>query len=81
VRDRAGLGPPDGKARALQNALKHGLRANRFVVVGDEKAAEFVALEAAPDGALQGLAHRPRRRSGSSAPRKSNQTRSPQESW
>ena len=52
---------PEGKARASQNALKHGLRAQKFVVVGDEKAAEFVALEAAlseelaPDGALQGL--------------------------
>jgi hypothetical protein len=52
---------PEGKARASQNALKHGLRAQKFVVVGDEKAAEFLALEAAlseelaPDGALQGL--------------------------
>ena len=52
---------PEGKARASQNALEHGLRAQKFVVVGDEKAAEFVALEAAlteelaPDGALQGL--------------------------
>jgi hypothetical protein len=51
----------EGKARASQNALKHGLRANRFVVVGDEKAAEFEALAAAladdlaPDGALQSL--------------------------
>jgi hypothetical protein len=52
---------PEGKARSAQNALKHGLRAQKFVVVGDEKAAEFAALEAAladelaPDGALQGL--------------------------
>jgi len=52
---------PEGKARSAQNALQHGLRAQKFVVVGDEKAAEFAALEAAlsdelaPDGALQGL--------------------------
>jgi len=52
---------PEGKARSAQNALKHGLRAQKFVVVGDEKAAAFAALEAAltdelaPDGALQGL--------------------------
>jgi hypothetical protein len=52
---------PEGKARSAQNALKHGLRAQKFVVVGDEKAAEFAALEAAlsdelaPEGALQRL--------------------------
>ena len=52
---------PEGKARSAQNALKHGPRAQKFVVVGDEKVAEFAALEAAladelaPDGALQGL--------------------------
>jgi hypothetical protein len=52
---------PEGKAHSAQNALKHGLRAQKFVVVGDEKAAEFAALETAlidelaPDGALQGL--------------------------
>jgi hypothetical protein len=52
---------PDGKARSSRNALKHGLRAQKFVVVGDESAQEFAALEAAlseelaPDGALQGL--------------------------
>jgi hypothetical protein len=52
---------PEGKARSSQNALKHGLRAQKFVVVGDEKAAEFAALEEAlvdelaPAGALQGL--------------------------
>jgi hypothetical protein len=52
---------PEGKARAAQNALKHGLRAQKFVVVGGESAQEFAALEAAltgelaPDGALQGL--------------------------
>jgi hypothetical protein len=39
---------PEGKARSAQNALKHGLRAQKFVVVGDEKAAEFAALETAP---------------------------------
>jgi hypothetical protein len=53
---------PEGKARSARNALKHGLRdAQKFVVVGDEKAVEFAALEAAladelvPDGALQSL--------------------------
>ena len=51
----------EGKARASQNALKHGLRAQKFAVVGDEDPAAFAALEAAlidelaPDGALQGL--------------------------
>jgi hypothetical protein len=36
-----------GKARSAQNALKHGLRAEKFVVVGDENPQEFVAFEAA----------------------------------
>ena len=38
---------PEGKARASQNALKHGLRAQKYVVLPDEDAAEFAALEAA----------------------------------
>lgn len=52
---------PGGKARSAQNALTHGLRAENFVVVGDEDAQEFAALESAlidelaPDGALQQL--------------------------
>jgi hypothetical protein len=52
---------PEGRVRSAQNALEHGLRAERFVVVGDENPAEFTALEAAlieelaPEGALQGL--------------------------
>jgi hypothetical protein len=51
----------EGKARSSQHALRHGLRADKFVVVGDESAQEFKALETAlidelaPDGALQGL--------------------------
>jgi hypothetical protein len=51
----------EGKARSAQNALKHGLRAERFVVVGDEDPREFAAFEAAllselaPEGALQTL--------------------------
>ena len=49
----------EGKARSAQNALKHGLRALNYVVLPDESAAEFQALEAAlvdelaPVGALQ----------------------------
>ena len=52
---------PEGKARSAQNALKHGLRAQRFLVVGNERPREFDALEAAlvdelaPEGTLQGL--------------------------
>jgi hypothetical protein len=52
---------PEGKARSSRNALRHGLRAHKFVVVGDEAPEEFAGLEAAladelaPDGALQGL--------------------------
>jgi hypothetical protein len=51
----------EGKARAAQNALKHGLRAEKYVVLPDEDAAGFAALEAAlteelaPDGALQNI--------------------------
>jgi len=52
---------PEGKTRSAQNALKHGLRAEKFVTVGDESAQEFAALESAlveelaPDGVLQRL--------------------------
>jgi hypothetical protein len=51
----------EGKARAAQNALKHGLRAQKYVVLPSEDAAEFGALEAAlieelaPEGALQSV--------------------------
>jgi hypothetical protein len=51
----------EGKARSSQNALKHGLRAQKFVVLPDEDATEFEAQEAAllaelaPEGALQTL--------------------------
>ncbi|MGH6887351.1 MAG: hypothetical protein ACREGK_14900 [Geminicoccales bacterium] len=50
---------PEGKARSAQNALKHGLRAQKHVVLPGENAAAFEALEAAlleelaPEGALQ----------------------------
>jgi hypothetical protein len=49
----------EGKARSAQNALKHGLRAEKYVVLLDEDRDEFAALEAAfidelaPAGALQ----------------------------
>jgi hypothetical protein len=50
---------PEGKARSAQNALKHGLRAQKHMVLPGESATEFAALEAAlleelaPEGALQ----------------------------
>jgi hypothetical protein len=50
-----------GKARSAQNALKHGLRAQKYVVLPEEDAAAFRVLEAAlleelaPEGALQRL--------------------------
>jgi hypothetical protein len=49
----------EGKERSAQNALKHGLRAQKHMVLPGESAAEFATLEAAlmeelaPDGALQ----------------------------
>jgi hypothetical protein len=51
----------EGKARAAQNALKHGLRAQKYLVLPEEDAAEFAALEAAlveelaPVGVLQAV--------------------------
>jgi hypothetical protein len=51
----------EGKARSAQNALKHGLRAQKHIVLPGESATEFEALEAAlleelaPDGALQAV--------------------------
>jgi hypothetical protein len=50
---------PEGKARSARNALKHGLRADKHVVLPEEDAGEFAHLEAAlleelaPVGALQ----------------------------
>jgi hypothetical protein len=50
---------PEGKARSAQNALKHGLRAQKHVVLPEEDVSEFAELEAAlvaelaPVGALQ----------------------------
>jgi hypothetical protein len=50
---------PEGKARSSQNALKHGLRAQKHMLLPGESAAEYQRLEAAlleelaPEGALQ----------------------------
>jgi hypothetical protein len=50
-----------GKVRSAQNALKHGMCAQRFVVLADEDGAEYAAheeallAELAPEGALQTL--------------------------
>jgi hypothetical protein len=38
---------PEGKARSAQNALKHGMRAQKYVVLPEEDAEEFAGLEAA----------------------------------
>ena len=52
---------PEGKTRSAQNALKHGLRAQKHVSLPDEDAVEFAALEAAlhtelaPRGMLQSI--------------------------
>jgi hypothetical protein len=52
---------PEGKARSAQNALKHGLRAQKCVVLPGERASAFAAFEAAlleelaPQGALQSV--------------------------
>jgi hypothetical protein len=49
----------DGRARSSQNVLKHGMRAQKYVLLPDEDAGEFADLEAAlieelaPVGALQ----------------------------
>src|SRR5918995_5402575 len=49
----------EGRARSAQNALKHGMRAQKYVVLPEEDADEFAGLEAAlieelaPVGALQ----------------------------
>ena len=58
---RRGRRTAAGKARAARNALKHGMRAAKYVVLPDEDVAEFAALEAAlieelaPVGALQNM--------------------------
>jgi hypothetical protein len=52
---------PEGKARSSQNALKHGMRAEKYVVLPEEDADEFADLQAAlieelaPVGALQAV--------------------------
>jgi hypothetical protein len=56
-----GPNTPEGKARSAQNALKHGLRAEKFVLLHDEDADQFEAMadaladDLAPVGALQAL--------------------------
>jgi hypothetical protein len=52
---------PEGKARSARNALKHGMRAQKCVVLPGERASAFAAFEAAlleelaPEGALQAM--------------------------
>jgi hypothetical protein len=52
---------PEGKARSAQNALKHGMRAQKCIVLPGERASAFAAFEAAlleelaPEGALQAV--------------------------
>jgi hypothetical protein len=54
-----GSGTAAGRARSARNALKHGLRARRLVLLDDENASEFRAFQAAarvelaPSGTLQ----------------------------
>ena len=38
---------PEGKARSSQNALKHGLRAQKHMLLPGERASAFDALKAA----------------------------------
>jgi hypothetical protein len=51
----------EGKARASQNALKHGICATKFLLLPDDSRAEFAALESAlledlrPEGVVQTL--------------------------
>src|SRR5262245_10103296 len=51
----------DGKARASQNALRHGMCAKKFLLLPDDSCAEFAALEGAlleelrPEGPLETL--------------------------
>jgi hypothetical protein len=51
----------EGKARSAQNALRHGFRAQKFLLLADEDAAGFAAFEAAlleelaPAGTLQSV--------------------------
>ena len=51
----------EGKARSAQNALKHGMRAQKCIVLPGERASAFEAFEAAlleelaPEGALQAV--------------------------
>jgi hypothetical protein len=61
--DAKSSGPktPEGKRRSAQNALRHGMRAQKYVVLPEEDAAAFAALEAAlaeelaPQGVLQSI--------------------------
>jgi hypothetical protein len=52
---------PEGRARSARNALKHGLRAEKHVVLPDEDPVAFAALETAlvdelaPQGVLQSI--------------------------
>jgi hypothetical protein len=59
VRPESAVPGPPPKARSARNALKHGLRARRLVLLQDEDSADFAAFDAAgraelaPAGALE----------------------------
>ena len=57
----------EGKARSAQNALKHGMRAAKHIVLPDEDAGEFAHP---PDGAVRGARSRRRAPDGARAARR-----------
>ena len=50
---------PEGKARSAQNALKHGLRAQKCIVLPSENAAEFADARGRADGGVRARGRAP----------------------